>query len=151
MPPLRWERSLHGRQNWVESKGFVFKHVFTNCFDSPVVSSQAKRSWSRLPGFRIGNRVIDCDVEQHRVVVYAPETLNEVQLIAVWMAHSIEPIYIADTDGIDHECIALPLANRVPHPKRTKARRMLAAVGVDVVDVASEEHQHAAAKFNDLD
>jgi hypothetical protein len=35
---LRWERSLHGRQNWVESKGLVFKHVFTDRFDGPVVS-----------------------------------------------------------------------------------------------------------------
>ena len=99
--PLQVERSLHGGQNRVQTKGFIFKHVFANCFARPRVCPEAERSRRRLPGLCVGDRVVDSEVELHCLVVHSPETLDEVQLVAVRMAHSIEPIYIADIYGID--------------------------------------------------
>src|SRR5580692_9323214 len=84
---LRLEHSLHGRQNWVEPKGLVFKHILANCFAVPRVCPEAECSRRCVPSLGVGNRVVDGDVEQHRLVVHAPETLDEVQLVAVGMAH----------------------------------------------------------------
>src|ERR1700674_2882495 len=136
---LRVEGSFHGGQMRVKSKRFVFKHVLANCFTSTRIWPEAERSLRRLPGFCVGNRVVDSDVEQHGVVVNAPETLDEVQLVAVRMAHPIEPIYVADIDGIDDKCIAIPHADRVPHPQGAEAWRMLTPIRIDLAHIASKE------------
>src|ERR1700688_881260 len=61
---LRMEHSLHGRQNWVEPKGLVFKHILANCLAVPRVCPEAKCSRRRVPSVSVGNRVVDGEVEQ---------------------------------------------------------------------------------------
>jgi len=87
----RMERSLLGRQNRVKSKGFVFKHVLANRFTGSGVRPDAEGSRRRIPGLGVGNRIVDGEVELHGLVVHQPEVFDQVQLVAVWVAHPIEP------------------------------------------------------------
>ena len=70
------ERSLLGRQNRVKSKGFVFKHVLANRFSRPCVQPNPEDSRRRLPGFCVGNRIVDGEVELHRIIVRPSEAFD---------------------------------------------------------------------------
>src|ERR1700693_6650015 len=69
------------------------------------------------------------------------------------MAHEIEPGFVVKTDRVNNECISLPLANRVPHPRGSHILGMLTPICVDLAHkvIVLKEHDHPARDLNNLD
>jgi len=51
-----------------------------------------------VPRFRERLGILDSDVVLQRVVIYAAEALNDVQLLAVSMTHAVEPGLVIESD-----------------------------------------------------
>ena len=95
---------------------------------------------------------------------YAPE-LNDIEI--VWhdlKAHHLAHQTFADSDALDRaihqavddlndERIALPVANRISHPRWIKIFGVLPAIGIDLSNemVVLEQHQNPSARLNDLE
>src|SRR5882672_5993312 len=104
------------------------------------------------PGLRVRLRVVNRNVDCQRVVACAAYALHNVQLFSVRMAVIIEPSFIVKTDGVNDECISLPLANRVSHPCRIQILGMLTPIGVNLAHkvIVLIEHDHLAGGLHDL-
>ena len=116
MPPFWMASLLHWRPDRLNSECFVQEHVLTNGFPGPRVLPRAERPLRDIPGLGESDRIVEGNVEKHGPVVYSLEALDEVQLVAMGMAHPVDPIGIVYIDRIDDEGVAVPRADRVTHP-----------------------------------
>src|SRR5881394_292126 len=103
------------------------------------------------PRLREHDRVLDGHLVEH-LVTLAGELLDDVHLIGVEQAASAEPGLVGEADGVEHQRVAFPPADRVPHVRvlkrtlrivRTPVERDHAEVRVPAaaVDPASVEHR----------
>src|SRR5436190_23881046 len=68
------------------------------------------------------------------------------------MACSVEPGPIVEARGLDHECVAIPVADRVSQPRWVRIFRQLPSIHVDLpVTTGSilEEHGHDRGGVDD--
>src|SRR5258707_6700584 len=82
----------------------------------------------------------------------AAYALHNVQLVGMRMAVIIEPCFVVKTDGVNDECISLPLANRVSHPCGIQILGMLTPIGVNLAHkvIVLIQHDHPARGLHDL-
>src|SRR5438105_4583500 len=90
--------------------------------------------------FRVGLRVVDCDVDFQLAVCGTADTLDEPGLVRVRAAAHVEPSVVGarlrspQIVGFDHERVAFPASRRVAVPEwlHTAPRGQRASVDVDV-------------------
>src|SRR3984893_582563 len=70
-----------------------------------------------IPGLGVGLRIVDREHVVDVARVPALEALNGVQLIAVRVADRVDPGFAVEGGGVDHQRVALPMADRVSEPR----------------------------------
>src|SRR5262249_59571760 len=83
------------------------------------------------PRRRICPRIVNGDLVLDRVEIRACEFFDRVELFGRRHAEVIDPNTLAETDGIDNECVAFPMADGVSAVARCQVRGMGAAVHVN--------------------
>src|ERR1700680_1958367 len=86
-------------------------------------------------------------------MVDTTKALDHVKSFAVRKALHVQPSLVVETDRVDDQRIAIPVADRISHPGWTKILRVLPAIGVDLSNemVVLEQHQNSSARLNDLE
>ena len=79
----------------------------------------------KRPG--VSSRIGDGGFDLQMTEIGAAETLDDVQLFGVRMAREIEPEFIVEADGIDHQGVAVPASDGIAVPGGIGIGRMLAA------------------------
>src|SRR2546425_6093191 len=98
-----------------------------------VVTNLAPENFLRRKWFYEEDRIIISNDVLERIGVRQPESLGQVQLVAVFVTIGVEPGSIVDADGVRHQCVSLPFAHGVPVPRRIVVGvwRMIAAIRID--------------------
>src|SRR5580692_6588637 len=65
------------------------------------------------PGLRVGFGILEGDVVHQMVAIDAADSLDHVELIAVGMAHAIEPRLVIQIQGVRDQRVALPVPDRI--------------------------------------
>src|SRR5580765_4225638 len=63
------------------------------------------------PGLGVGTGIVDGHLVMERVLVAPREFLDDVEQISVWMSRVVNPRRLVDPDHVDHERVALPVAD----------------------------------------
>src|SRR5207249_11828668 len=63
----------------------------------------------------VGLGIVDRHVDLEVANIEAPKTLDQVQIGAVRMAHTIEPTAFPESAAVDNERIAFPPSGRITH------------------------------------
>src|SRR5688500_5167092 len=98
-----------------------------------LLTGEPRHVPSHLPRACVGAGVVYRRLVAERVVVGAGETLAEVKLARANQAVYREPVPFVEADGVHHQRVTLPSADRVTEPRRQVVGnlRMLAAIHVD--------------------
>ncbi len=80
------------------------------------------------------------------------DALDHVQLLAVDHAHLVDPRAVVESQGVDHQRVSLPVADRVSQERRRRVLHV-GLVHVDVPDVVRDfvHDRRLAVGLNDLD
>src|SRR6516225_7168799 len=126
--------------------------VLADRFHEFVVWKQFKRERD-LPGLRVRLRIIDGDFVRHMAKVKAMKAFGRMIALGMRMAAIIYICQVIETDRIDHERIALPLADRISHPRGRRVLRESAAIRENLAEVALvlEMNQRHGGSLNDLE
>src|SRR5207247_98411 len=109
--------------------------VVADLFNQLSVRKQIERH-SESPGFQVRLRVVDGELNFHMPEVAPPVAFDEMQGVGGRVPAKIEPVVLTNEPPRVHDqCIAFPLANRVPHPAAIEIRRKQTAVGEDLAIV----------------
>src|SRR5687768_15825362 len=73
--------------------------ILADLFDKLDIRIQPVPHLRRRPGLRVGDRILDRDVDGD-VRVHATDALGDLQGFAVWVAHPIEPASVIEPDGL---------------------------------------------------
>src|SRR5579862_789142 len=105
------------------------------------------------PGLRISLGIVDRNINGQGVMADATDALCEVQILAVRMAHLIEPGLIVETNGIDDEGVPLPFADRISHPRGANVLGMLTPIRKNLAHkmIVLEQHHDLAGVLHDLE
>jgi len=79
----------------------------------------------------VGAGVVNRDLVFDRIRVGASETLDEMKLVGRGEAVAVEPEALVETDRVDDERIAFPMADRMPVIGRNKLLRVCLAIHED--------------------
>src|SRR5580704_12911881 len=105
------------------------------------------------PGFRIGSRIVNRELDFQMSQIGAAKAFDHVQHLRVPMARAVEPRLIVEPHAIDHQRIPLPMPNRVSHPSRIRILRMAASIQVDGAmagNIVLKEHYQTRWGLNQL-
>src|SRR5207244_6844083 len=83
---------------------------------------------------RIRDRIFDGEIDLQSVRGDAAQPLGDVEPIRMRMPGTIEPGLVVESHGVDHERVAIPMADGIAHISRREIWRMLAAIGVDMAN-----------------
>src|SRR5580704_1301350 len=85
-------------------------------------------------------------------VVGPPDALDEVQGVAVRVAHAVQPGLVVEIYRVGDQRVSLPMPDRIAHPQGAKSFVMLAAVCKNLMahGIVLEKHDHLAGRLNDL-
>src|SRR5713101_375189 len=85
------------------------------------------------------------------VVVDPPDALDNVESVAVRVAHAVEPSFVVEIHGVNDQDVSLPMPNRVSHPQRTETGVMRAAVCKNLMPdgIVLEKNDDFAGHLND--
>ena len=104
------------------------------------------------PRLRIRLRIVECHVQLHVADIEAPEPLRDMQCLGVRTAGQVEPCPIVEPGAVHDERVALPVADRVPHPRRIGIRWKAAAVQEDLAGRgAFIKYEQQVGGLNELD
>src|SRR5713226_4532654 len=86
------------------------------------------------------------------VVVDPPDALDNVESVAVRVAHAVEPSFVVEIHGVNNQDVSLPMTNRVSHPPRTETGVMRAAVCKDRMPygIVREKNDDFTGHLSDL-
>src|ERR1700680_3344403 len=101
--------------------------VFHQIFIGPKASREAEREW-----FGVCPRIIDRDLIDQRAEVLAGPAFDGMKLFGVRVPSKIEPEFVVVPDGIDHQRISVPAADRVSVPGWVRVLLMLAPIEEDL-------------------
>src|SRR5436853_7465002 len=90
----------------------------------------------RAEGARIVERHADVEVPE----VGAPDTFGNVEHLG--MRIDANPALIVVADGVDDECVTVPLTDRVSHPARIGILWMRTPIHEDLTEAAAILEQH---------
>src|SRR6185369_4972349 len=93
----------------VEPEAFVFQNLKVWFAMAVEHHAHAPRSGEHL-------RVLDCHLIRDVVAIERGETFDQMQLLAVKVAGTVEPGFVVEVNVVDNERVALPPATRVAHP-----------------------------------
>ena len=96
----------------------VFIIFFAGISHDAIRFFSARESACNRPGFGKENRILVGYGPLDLVGVDLFEAFNEVQPVAVFVARRIQPAALIDSDGVDNERVAFPVADRMSHELR---------------------------------
>ena len=84
--------------------------------------------------------------------ISACESFCHPQLLAVWVTGEIEPRFVVEACAFDHERIAVPVSDRVAHPRRIRVFGKRAAVHeyLSIENAGLVQHDDYASCLNNL-
>src|SRR5262249_22570742 len=109
----------------------VFVVFLANALDELDVRLEAPTELD-VPGFRVGLRIVDRDVDLHLADRLPCEPLDDAQRLGAGQPAHVEPRPAVLTDCLDDQRVALPFADRIAHPRRLGVLRQGAAVEEDL-------------------
>src|SRR5262249_40333467 len=105
-----------------------------------------------IPGDGEGTRVLDVNVRLQRAATLDQViALDDVKLLRVWRAESVDRRPLMDSDRVDNERVAFVAADGVAIPRWLDALRMLIRE-IDAADVvkARQHHDHFLRSLNEV-
>ena len=78
-----------------------------------------------LPWLRVSPGIVDRHFIRHRFGTRAPETFGQMKLVAVRMTDRVQPGFAVESDRVNYQGVAIPMAHRVAEPGRLQIPRMV--------------------------
>src|ERR1700761_626799 len=100
-------------------------------FVADVLDNLALQDWRDLrylPGLGVHAGIVDGDHQFEMPEVGTGIALDDVQPVRGWMAREIEPGLAVESDSIDDQFVALPMADGVAVPRGVEIFRVPATV-----------------------
>jgi hypothetical protein len=97
------------------------------------------------PGLGVGFGVVDGDLDIQVPEVGAAVALGDLAGVGQRAALDVQPSQIAESSGLDHQRVALPVARRVAVPPRVRILGQGPAIGKDLPDACIgfvQDHDH---------
>ena len=107
--------------------------LFANELDQLRIGNQFRVQFG-FPRFGIGLRVVDGELDIHVPHVAPMNSLGQMHGVGRRDTASGQPLLPVETAGLDHQRVALPVADRISHPRRIGIRWKFAAVGKDLAE-----------------
>src|ERR1700677_3451465 len=105
--------------------------LFTDIL-SDVVFRQEMNFARDGPGFGVGFRIVDRELNVHMSYITARETLGQMHRFGLGMASHIQPFFAVEARGFNHQRIAFPMPNRVTLPRGIRIHRQRPSVHEDL-------------------
>src|ERR1700686_3102995 len=86
------------------------------------------------------------------VAVNPPDSLDNVESLAMRVPHAVEPSLVVEIHGVSNQGVSLPMPDRVAHPQGAEGRVMRAAVCKNLMPegVPFEKQDDLAGRLNNL-
>src|SRR5512144_3039878 len=96
--------------------------LFADALDEIGVRYKAPRKLD-VPRFRVGFRIVDCDLDVHVADSRSVETFRDAERLSRWQPTHVEPCFPVLSFSLDDKGVVLPMANRIAHPSRLRIFR----------------------------